>query len=110
MVISYKSLGIGRLIYQLPVSLCDMFLEEVFGGHMPDEADEETLNIVNGFFENNLNISETARKLYLHRNTLTYRLEKIEKLTGLNVKNFEDAMTFKIALMVASYKEVMEKS
>ena len=97
MVISYKSLGIGRLIYQLPVSLCDMFLEEVFGGHMPDEADEETLNIVNGFFENNLNISETARKLYLHRNTLTYRLEKIEKLTGLNVKNFEDAMTFKIA-------------
>ena len=110
MVISYKSLGIGRLIYQLPVSLCDMFLEEVFGGQMPDEADEETLNIVNGFFENNLNISETARKLYLHRNTLTYRLEKIEKLTGLNVKNFEDAMTFKIALMVASYKEVMEKS
>ena len=110
MVISYKSLGIGRLIYQLPVSLCDMFLEEVFGGHMPDEADEEALNIVNGFFENNLNISETARKLYLHRNTLTYRLEKIEKLTGLNVKNFEDAMTFKIALMVASYKEVMEKS
>ena len=110
MVISYKSLGIGRLIYQLPVSLCDMFLEEVFGGHMPDEADEETLNIVNGFFENNLNISETERKLYLHRNTLTYRLEKIEKLTGLNVKNFEDAMTFKIALMVASYKEVMEKS
>ena len=110
MVISYKSLGIGRLIYQLPVSLCDMFLEEVFGGHMPDEADEETLNIVNVFFENNLNISETARKLYLHRNTLTYRLEKIEKLTGLNVKNFEDAMTFKIALMVASYKEVMEKS
>ena len=110
MVISYKSLGIGRLIYQLPVSLCDMFLEEVFGGHMPDDADEETLNIVNGFFENNLNISETARKLYLHRNTLTYRLEKIEKLTGLNVKNFEDAMTFKIALMVASYKEVMEKS
>lgn len=110
MVISYKSLGIGRLIYQLPVSLCDMFLEEVFGGHMPDEADEDTLNIVNGFFENNLNISETARKLYLHRNTLTYRLEKIEKLTGLNVKNFEDAMTFKIALMVASYKEVMEKS
>ena len=77
MVISYKSLGIGRLIYQLPVSLCDMFLEEVFGGHMPDEADEETLNIVNGFFENNLNISETARKLYLHKNTLEYRLEKI---------------------------------
>lgn len=109
LVISYKSLGIGRLIYRLPVSLCDMFLEEVFKGEIPPEADEETLNTINQFFENNLNISETARQLYIHRNTLTYRIEKIEKLTGLDVKNFEDAVTFKIALMVASYKRIVEK-
>ena len=106
-VISYKNLGIGRLIYQLPQSLCDMFLEEVFGGDIPDELDEETLSIINQFFENNLNISETARQRFVHRNTLTYKLDKIEKLTGLDVKCFEDAMTFKIALMVAKYKELM---
>ncbi len=109
-VISYKSLGIGRLIYQLPMSLCDMFLEEVFRGEIPPNKDEESINTINQFFQNNLNISETARQLYVHRNTLTYRLDKIEKMTGLDVKNFEDAVTFKIALMVASYKEIMEKN
>lgn len=107
-VMSYRSLGIGRLIYQLPISLCDMFLEEVFGGEIPPEADEETLTTINKFFEHNLNVSETARQLFVHRNTLTYRLDKIEKITGLDVKNFEDAMTFKIALMVASYRSVVE--
>jgi len=107
-VISYKSLGIGRLIYQLPKSLCEMFLEEVFGSNVPEAVDDETLNTINQFFENNLNISETARQLYVHRNTLTYRLEKIEKLTGLDIKNFEDAMTFKIALMVSRYNQMLD--
>lgn len=107
-IIAYGALGIGRLIYQLPMNLCDMFLDEVFGRQIKEEIDEETLNTIDTFFENNLNISETARQLYLHRNTLTYRLEKIEKVTGLDVKNFEDAMTFKIALMVNSYKRYVE--
>lgn len=107
-VISYKKLGIGRLIYQLPISLCDMFIEEIFGDSIPAEPDEETLATINQFFENNLNISETARQLYVHRNTLTYRLEKIEKQTGLDIKNFEDAMTFKIALMVLNYRKTLE--
>ena len=100
-VFAYNLLGIGRLIYQLPRSLCDMFLQEVFGSEFPKEFDEETRATINKFFQLNLNVSETARQLHLHRNTLTYRLEKIEKMTGLDIRSFEDAMTLKIALMVA---------
>lgn len=107
-VISYGSLGIGRLIYQLPVPLCEMFMKEIFGEHLPEELDEEAMAIINRFFENNLNVSETARQLYLHRNTLVYRLEKIQKSTGLDIRIFEDAMTFKIALMVVSYMKYMK--
>lgn len=101
--ISYANLGIGRLIYQLPISLCEMFLKEVFGEKVPDIFDEETTTTINKFFENNLNISETARQLYVHRNTLVYRLERIEKMLGLDIRTFEDAMLFKIALMVISH-------
>lgn len=110
--ISYGRLGIGRLIYQLPTSLCEMFLGEVFGENIPDAFDEETMITINRFFENNLNISETARQLYVHRNTLVYRLERIEKALGLDIRTFEDAMLFKIALMVISHmnyqKSLME--
>ena len=102
-ILSYKELGIGRLIHQLPITLCEMFLEEVFVGKAVDQFEEETLSTVDKFFENNLNISETARKLFVHRNTLVYRLEKIQKQTGLDVRVFEDALTFKIALMVADH-------
>lgn len=100
--ISYANLGIGRLIYQIPISLCEMFLQEVFGENIPEMFDEETTITINKFFENNLNISETARQLYVHRNTLVYRLERIEKALGLDIRTFEDAMLFKIALMVIS--------
>lgn len=102
-ILAYNELGIGRLIHQLPYSLCDMFLKEVFDGKAVEQFDEETLSTVNLFFENNLNISETARKLYVHRNTLVYRLEKIQKITGLDVRVFDDALTFKIALMVTRH-------
>ena len=107
---SYRSLGIGRLIYQLPVNLCEMFMNEVFTRQRPDEFDEETLTTINCFFENNLNVSETARNLYVHRNTLVYRLEKLQKSTGLDIRSFEDALTFKIALMVVSYMKYMNNS
>lgn len=107
-VLAYSELGIGRLIHQLPISLCDMFLKEVFSGNAMEQFDEETLSTVNLFFENNLNISETARKLYLHRNTLVYRLEKIQKMTGLDVRTFDDALTFKIALMVAKHMKSLQ--
>lgn len=102
-ILSYKELGIGRLIHQLPVTLCEMFLDEVFSGKAVEQFDEETLITVDKFFENSLNISETARKLFVHRNTLVYRLEKIQKQTGLDVRVFDDALTFKIALMVADH-------
>ena len=102
-VLAYNELGIGRLIYQLPISLCEMFLKEVFSGKALEQLDEETLSTVNKFFENNLNISETARQLYVHRNTLVYRLEKLQRQTGLDVRVFEDALTFKIALMVSDH-------
>ena len=108
-VVAYSNLGIGRLIYQLPMPLCEMFMKEVFGGKLPESLDEETLNTINKFFDNNLNISETSRQLFLHRNTLVYRLEKIQKSTGLDIRVFDDALTFKIALMVSSYMEFMKK-
>ncbi len=102
--ISYSKLGIGRLIYQLPMSLCDMYIKEVFGDKIPDILDdEEAMSTISMFFENNLNISETARQLYLHRNTLVYRLERIEKAIGLDIRKFDDALTFKIATMVIAH-------
>ena len=103
-VISYEKLGIGRLIYQLPMSLCEMFIREVFGENVPEILDdEEAMSTIAKFFENNLNISETARQLYVHRNTLVYRLERIEKAIGLDIRTFDDAMTFKIATMVLAH-------
>ena len=102
--ISYGKLGIGRLIYQLPMSLCEMFIKEVFGNKIPDILeDEEAMSTINKFFENNLNISETARQLDVHRNTLVYRLERIEKAIGLDIRTFDDAMTFRIAVMVIAH-------
>lgn len=107
-ILAYNELGIGRLIHQLPVSLCEMFLKEVFDDKEIELFDEETLSTVNRFFENNLNISETARQLYVHRNTLVYRLEKIQRMTGLDVRVFEDALTFKIALMVSDHMKFVQ--
>ena len=102
-VIAYNQLGIGRLIYQLPLPLCKMFIREVFGDYSPDSIDEETLATIDKFFENNLNLSETSRQLYVHRNTLVYRFEKIQKRFGLDLRTFEDAMTFKLAMLVSRY-------
>ena len=107
-IIAYSNLGIGRLIYQLPLPLCKMFIKEIFDGKSPDEFDEETLTTIDKFFENNLNVSETSRQLYIHRNTLVYRLDKLQKSTGLDLRVFEDAITFKIALMVVKYMKYME--
>lgn len=107
-IIAYSELGIGRLIYQLPIPLCKMFIREIFGGKSPDEFDEETLTTINKFFENSLNVSETSRQLFIHRNTLVYRLDKLQKSTGLDLRVFEDAITFRIALMVVKYMNYME--
>lgn len=107
-IVAYSTLGIGRLIYQLPLPLCKMFIREIFEGKSPDEFDEETLTTINKFFENSLNVSETSRQLYIHRNTLVYRLDKLQKSTGLDLRVFEDAITFKIALMVVKYMKYME--
>lgn len=103
MVNSYNQLGIGRLIYQLPSNLCNVFIHEVFGEDVPDNLDTETLSTINSFFENNLNVSETSRQLFIHRNTLVYRIEKLQKQTGLDIRNFDDALRFKISLMVINY-------
>ena len=102
-IINYENLGIGRLIYQLPTTLCEIFLTEVFKKNSIDSLDQETLFTINKFFENNLNVSETSRKLFVHRNTLVYRLEKIKKLTGLDLRQFDHAIIFKVALMVRKY-------
>lgn len=107
-IAAYSALGIGRLIYQLPVNLCQIFIEEIFGENVPSDFDEETLNTVNKFFENSLNVSETARQLFVHRNTLVYRIEKIQKNTGLDLRSFDDALTFKIALMVVNYMKYLD--
>ena len=107
-IIAYSNLGIGRLIYQLPMPICKMFIKEIFDGRSPDDFDEETLTTITKFFENNLNVSETARQLYIHRNTLVYRLDKLQKSTNLDLRVFEDAITFKVALMVVKYMKYME--
>ena len=107
-VIAYNNLGIGRLIYQLPMQLCTMFIKESFSNKSLDDFDAETLSTIVKFFENNLNVSETSRQLYIHRNTLVYRLDKLQKLTGLDLRAFDDAITFKIALMVSKYMQYMD--
>lgn len=107
-VTAYNTLGIGRLIYQLPINLCRLFIDEIFGSNVPAELDEETLTTINKFFENNLNVSETSRQLFVHRNTLVYRIEKLQRSTGLDIRVFDDALTFKIALMVVSYMRYLD--
>lgn len=102
-IINYETLGLGRIIYQLPTTLCEMFLNEVFKKSPIETLDEDTLETINKFFENNLNVSETSRKLYVHRNTLVYRLEKIKKITGLDLREFDHAIVFKVAMMVKMY-------
>ena len=108
-VFGYRKLGIGRLIYQLPEEVCEMFIEEIFDGESLDAIDGETLNIIRTFFENNLNLSETSRQLYVHRNTLVYRFEKIQKRFGLDLRSFEDALRFKIAMLVSGYLRYQTK-
>ncbi len=105
---AYGNLGIGRLIYQLPVNLCKIFIDEIFGDNNPGDFDEEIVTTVNKFFENNLNVSETSRQLFIHRNTLVYRVEKLQKSTGLDVRTFDDALTFKIAMMVYNYMKYLD--
>ena len=107
-IVAYSNLGIGRLIYQLPLPLCKMHIREIFGNKSPDNFDDEMLTTINKFFENNLNVSETSRQLFIHRNTLVYRLDKIQKQTGLDIRIFEDSITFKIAMMVVKYMKYME--
>ena len=107
-VSAYNKLGIGRLIYQLPVNLCKIFIEEIFGDNLPLDLDEETLTTINKFFENNLNVSETSRQQFVHRNTLVYRIEKLQKSSGLDIRVFDDALTFKIALMVVNYMKYLD--
>ena len=107
-IVAYNALGIGRLIYQLPIPLCKMFIKEIFADVSPDDFDEETLETIAKFFENNLNVSETSRQLFIHRNTLVYRLDKLDRATGLDIRVFDDAITFQIALMVVKYMKYME--
>lgn len=107
-VVAYATLGIGRLIYQLPINLCRIFIQEIFGDNVPSDLDDETLVTINKFFENNLNVSETSRQLFIHRNTLVYRIEKLQKSTGLDIRTFDDALTFKIALMVVNYMKYLD--
>lgn len=102
-ILNYEALGIGRLIYQLPVKLCQMYLDEVFKNGSIEKLDQETILTIQKFFDNSLNISETSRRLFIHRNTLVYRLDKIQKLTGLDLRQFDDAIIFKVAMMVKKY-------
>lgn len=107
-IVAYNTLGIGRLIYQLPVNLCRIFIKEIFGDHALDDLDDEILTTVQKFFDNNLNVSETSRQLFVHRNTLVYRIEKLHQATGLDIRTFEDALTFKIAMMVVNYMKYID--
>lgn len=109
-IVAYSNLGIGRLIYQLPLQMCKVFIREIFDGKSTDDFDEETIVTINKFFENSLNVSETSRQLFIHRNTLVYRLDKLQKMTNLDLRKFDDAITFKMALMVVKYMKYMEST
>lgn len=109
-IVNYNNLGIGRLIYQLPTTLCKLFLKEVFKEGSLESLDRETLLTISKFFENNLNVSETSRQLYVHRNTLVYRLDKIQKITGLDLRSFDDAIIFKVSMLVKKYLDRVEKT
>ena len=109
-IIHYETLGLGRIIYQLPTTLCEMFLNEVFKKNPIETLDEDTIETINKFFENNLNVSETSRKLYVHRNTLVYRLEKIKKITGLDLREIDHAIVFKVAMMVKMYLDSLNNA
>lgn len=108
LIIDYNNLGIGRLIYQLPTTMCKLFLREVFKEGSLESLDNEMILTINKFFDNNLNVSETSRQLYVHRNTLVYRLDKIQKITGLDLRNFDDAITFKVSMLVKKYLDKAE--
>jgi len=108
-IVNYRNLGIGRLIYQLPLPLCRIFINEMLQGFSIDDIDDEMFGTVTKFFENDLNVSETSRELFIHRNTLVYRLDKLEKMTRLDLRKFTDAITFKITLMVNRYLQYREK-
>ncbi len=105
---SYKeakmALDVGKIFY----SGRNVVAYSNLDGKSPDDFDEETLTTINKFFENSLNVSETSRQLYIHRNTLVYRLDKLQKSTNLDLRIFDDAITFKIALMVVKYMKYME--
>lgn len=107
-ITAYNTLGIGRLIYQLPINLCRIFIQEILGERGLDDIEDETLMTVQKFFENNLNVSETSRQLFVHRNTLVYRIEKLNQMTGLDIRTFDDALTFKIAMMVVNYMKYID--
>ena len=100
LIMEYAALGLGGLVIDLSPEACARFLQECFGAKQHSRLSEEELQTVSRFFEHGLNISETARDLYLHRNTLVYHLEKIEKKTGLDIRRFEDAVLLRLALMV----------
>jgi ABC-type sugar transport system permease subunit len=108
-IVDYNHLGIGRLIYQLPTTLCRLFLNEVFREGVFETIDSETMITIQKFFENNLNVSETSRQLFIHRNTLVYRLDKIQKITGMDLRKFDDAIYFKVAMMVKRYLDEVSK-
>ncbi|NLM75407.1 MAG: PucR family transcriptional regulator [Clostridiaceae bacterium] len=108
-IVDYNHLGIGRLIYQLPTTLCRLFLNEVFKEGVLETIDSETMMTIQKFFENNLNVSETSRQLFIHRNTLVYRLDKIQKITGMDLRKFDDAIYFKVAMMVKRYLDEVSK-
>lgn len=108
-IIPYNTLGIGRLIYQLPVNLCRIFIQEILGDRSLDDVDDEILSTVQKFFDNNLNVSETSRQLFIHRNTLVYRIEKLNQATGLDIRTFDDALTFKILMMVVNYMKYLDE-
>lgn len=102
-VSDYNTLGIGKLIYTSDKKVLEDFLTESVSRKTFELLDDEIIKTVQSFFKNNLNISETARQMYLHRNTLVYRIEKVMKITGLDLRNFDDAVSFKAAYMVKCY-------
>ena len=102
-VYSYSTMGLGRLLYNIPEEEVETYLNNHINIDILAQLDVETLNLLEAFFDNDLSLAETSRKMFIHRNTLIYRLDKFADLTGYDVRKFSDAITVKLSLMLYNY-------
>ncbi len=100
-VVSYDELSFEKLLFSVPKETAEEFLRERAPDFDVTMLDNEMMSTITTLFRNELNLGDTAKELFIHRNTLVYRLEKFEKQTGLDLKRFDDAVVCRVALILS---------